>query len=149
LNTQLLSGRQRAAGDSLRAAFVEHRIFAGSGRGCPGGDGRANLNDVRSRLVADGAQLAIIHEVANETGSRVPHRQNLTSRRAICRTCAFPHGRPLALFEHPSRWDDRGDVVMIGLDGHRTVLGTGFSGLEGLAWTAQGGSVLFSAGVQG
>jgi hypothetical protein len=54
-----------------------------------------------------------------------------------------PDQQHIAFFEHPAG-DDRGDVCVVDLDGHKRVLSGGWSSLDGLAWTPSGGEVWFA-----
>ena len=55
-----------------------------------------------------------------------------------------PDGKEIAFFDHPSRYDDRGRVAMVGLDGHARVLPPVFVALEGVAWARNGNEFFFS-----
>jgi len=54
-----------------------------------------------------------------------------------------PDQQHIAFFEHPVG-DDRGDVCVVDLDGHKRVLSSGWSSLGGLAWTPSGKEVWFA-----
>ncbi len=46
-----------------------------------------------------------------------------------------PSGDRIAFLDHPApQGDDRGDVAVIDLQGHKTVLSTGFGSVQGLVW---------------
>jgi hypothetical protein len=60
-----------------------------------------------------------------------------------------PRGDRVALFEHPSPFDDRGFVITVDRTGKRTVLAGEYKSLEGLAWSPSGDEVLFTAGSKG
>jgi DNA-binding winged helix-turn-helix (wHTH) protein len=53
-------------------------------------------------------------------------------------------GTRVAFFEHRTVGDDRGDVVLVDHEGHRTVLASDWSSLEGLAWSPDGSEVWFT-----
>ena len=137
----------------LRPTFVAHRVFYGMLARMPVGGGapREILDEVRDAdWSPDGAQLALIHEVEGRDRLEYPIGKRLyESSGYLSDVRVSPQGDAIALIDHPSRWDDRGDVVRIGLDGRRHVLATGFWGLEGLAWSPDGRSVLFSGAAQG
>jgi serine/threonine protein kinase/Tol biopolymer transport system component len=137
----------------LRTTFVAHRVFYGmlARMHVGGGTPREILNEVRDAdWSPDGAQLAVIHEVDGRDRLEYPIGKRLyESSGYLSDVRVSPQGEAIALIDHPSRWDDRGDVVRIGLDGQRRVLATGFWGLEGLAWSPDGQSVLFSGAAQG
>jgi Tol biopolymer transport system component len=54
-----------------------------------------------------------------------------------------PDQQHIAFFEHPVG-DDRGDVCVVDLVGHKRVLSAGWSSLDGLAWTPSGSEVWFA-----
>jgi eukaryotic-like serine/threonine-protein kinase len=54
-----------------------------------------------------------------------------------------PDQEQIAFFEHPPG-DDRGDVCVVDLAGHKRVLSGGWSSLDGLAWTPSGSEVWFA-----
>ena len=54
-----------------------------------------------------------------------------------------PDQQHIAFFEHPIG-DDRGNVCVVDVDGHKRVLSPDWSSLEGLAWTPSGGEVWFA-----
>ncbi len=54
-----------------------------------------------------------------------------------------PDQKQIAFFEHPPG-DDRGDVCLVDLDGHKRVLSGGWSSLAGLAWTPSGSELWFA-----
>ncbi len=58
-------------------------------------------------------------------------------------------GKRLAIADHPLRWDDRGDVAVLDLEGHKKVLSGGWEAIEGLAWSAAGDEVWFAGAKQG
>ena len=58
-------------------------------------------------------------------------------------------GKRLAIADHPLRWDDRGDVAVLDLKGHKTVLSAGWEAIEGIAWSASGKELWFAGGKSG
>ena len=54
-------------------------------------------------------------------------------------------GRLVAVTEHPVAGDDRGQVVLFDREGRRRVLSGGWASLNGLAWSADGREVWFTA----
>ena len=54
-------------------------------------------------------------------------------------------GRLVAVTEHPVAGDDRGQVVLFDREGRRRVLSEGWASLNGLAWSADGREVWFTA----
>jgi Tol biopolymer transport system component len=135
------------------ARFVWHRLFTGTLAQMPlgGGAPRKILNDVRDAdWSPDGSVLAIIHEANGKDRLEYPIGKVLYESAGYLSDLRIsPSGDRIALFEHPFRWDDRGSVIAVDLAGHRTVLSQGYWGLQGLAWSGHGRTVLFSATVQG
>jgi Tol biopolymer transport system component/predicted Ser/Thr protein kinase len=60
-----------------------------------------------------------------------------------------PDGKHLAFSDHPLRWDDRGDVSVVELDGHKTVVSPGWESIEGIDWGPKGDEVWFAAAEKG
>jgi len=58
-------------------------------------------------------------------------------------------GKHLAISDHPLRWDDRGDVAVLDLEGHKTILSGGWESIEGLDWSPSGDEVWFAAADSG
>ena len=56
-----------------------------------------------------------------------------------------PDGSRVAVFEHQWQFDDRGWVKVVDLGGHVTTLAGEYMGMEGLAWTPDGATIVFSA----
>ena len=125
-----------------------HRVFSGTLSTLPIGSQapRAVLDDVREAdWSPDGGKLAIIHAVSGvdrlefPIGTELYHAPGYLSDLRVS-----PSGDKIAFFAHPIRWDDRGEVMVVDLAGHHTVLAQGFESLEGLAWEAGGGRVMFA-----
>jgi Tol biopolymer transport system component len=55
-----------------------------------------------------------------------------------------PDQQHVAFFEHAFLGDNRGNVCVLDLNGHKTVLSTGWNALLGLAWSASGKDVWFT-----
>ena len=60
-----------------------------------------------------------------------------------------PDGKRLALFRHPPGKDDRGVVVLVDENGKQKVISKEWEALEGIAWSADGKEVWFSAAAAG
>jgi Tol biopolymer transport system component len=60
-----------------------------------------------------------------------------------------PHGDFIAYFERPRKWDDRGNVNLIDLNGNNRVLSDGYWSERGLAWMPSGKEILFSTSRSG
>jgi len=134
-----------------KARFVAHRMFIGTLARVPleGGTPREMLDSVREGdWSPDGAALAIIHVVGGRDRLEYPVGTVLFDTPGYISDLRIsPDGERVAFFEHSTRfpYDDRGGVDVVDRARNRTVLAKDFAGEEGLAWSADGRSVLFSA----
>jgi len=137
----------------LGARYLAHQLFVGTLARMPLGAGapRELLADVREAdWSPDGAELAIIHEVNGKDRLEFPIGKMLYEAPGYLSDLRVsPSGDAIALFEHPNRWDDRGEVILVDRAGRRTLLAEGYDALEGLAWTPDGKSVLYSGSIEG
>ena len=137
----------------LNAKYIWHRMFSGTLARMPlvGGAPREILENVRQAAWSpDGSQLAIIREVDGKDRLEYP------IGKILCEVSGYmsdlrisPDGAHIAFFEHSRKWDDRGSVNVVDLDGKKTLLSDGYSTERGLAWSPDGGEVLFSAALSG
>ena len=133
------------------ARFLAHRLFIGTLARMPleGGTPREMLDSVREAdWSPDGSSLAIIHVVAGHDRLEYPVGTVLFETPGYLSDLRVsPDGERVAFFDHSTRfpYDDRGGVDVVDRARHRSVLAKGFAGEEGLAWSADGNSVLFSA----
>jgi DNA-binding SARP family transcriptional activator len=116
-----------------------------------GGPARAVVDDVQwADSSADGAKLAIVREVAGcsrleypagtvlyETGGWVSHAR------------VAPGGDLVAFVDHMIAGDDGGEVAVVGADRQKRVLSGGWISAQGLAWSAGGEEVWFTATREG
>ena len=133
-----------------RPRWVAHRLCEGTLARMPlgGGAPREIMDQVHQAAWSpDGKELAIIRE---EGGM---HRLEFPIGKVLFQTSGYvsdlrvsPTGDRIAYFEHPLKWDDRGLVAVVDLQGKRTVLSEGYWGEEGIAWSPAGDVVYFSAG---
>lgn len=94
----------------------------------------------------DGKTLAVVREVAGKERLEFPLGHVLyESPGWISHARLSPNGREIAFLEHPTFDDDEGSVAVVDLNGRRAVLSTGWESEEGLAWSADGKEVWFSA----
>ncbi|MFZ1136369.1 MAG: protein kinase [Candidatus Korobacteraceae bacterium] len=56
-----------------------------------------------------------------------------------------PKGDSIALIDHPTLNDDGGSLVLVDLNGKKTVLSTGWDSIQGVAWAPTGNEVWFTA----
>ncbi|HET6350478.1 MAG TPA: serine/threonine-protein kinase, partial [Candidatus Krumholzibacteria bacterium] len=136
------------------ASFTgHHRLFHGTLARMPleGAAPREIMEDVREAdWSPDGTELAVIHEVGGKDRLEYPIGKVLyESAGYLSDIRVSPHGDLIAFMEHPARWDDRGSVNVVDTQGHKRELSGGYWGMEGMAWGADGRTVLFSVSVNG
>lgn len=153
-DVHLLSiSRQGELAVLTHARYVAHRIFRGTLARMPlgGSAPREILEDVQEADWApDGPGLAIIREVNGKSRLEYPVGKVLYETAAYLSDLRFsPKGDRIAFFDHPSKYDDRGVVVVVELTGKKTDLAGGFWGMEGLAWSKDGDEIFFSASAAG
>jgi Tol biopolymer transport system component len=97
----------------------------------------------------DGRELAVVRPGARDRLEYPIGTVLYESSGGLGQVRVSPRGDRVALFEHPSHFDDRGWVVTVDRAGKRTVLAGEYKSLEGLAWSPAGDEVLFTAGSTG
>jgi len=94
----------------------------------------------------DGKSLAVVHGAAGKVRLEYPLGHVLYETSGwVSHVRISPDGRMIAFLDHPIQGDDEGGVSVVDLNGHRTVLSTGWECAEGLAWSPKGNEVWFSA----
>jgi eukaryotic-like serine/threonine-protein kinase len=100
----------------------------------------------------DGKTLAVVRDVPGKEQLEFPLGRLLYETAGwISNPRVSPDGRRVAFLDHPNYDDDKGEVEIVDLEGHRTVLSPGWESEAGLAWSANGKEVWFSgarAGLQ-
>ena len=132
--------------------FVHHRLFTGTlSRMTLDGSPREWMEDVsEADWAPDGASLAVIHHVGAEDRLEYPAgtvRYKVSGYLSDLRVS--PDGSQVAFFEHQTPGDDRGWVKLLTSGGDVKLLAGEYWGEEGLAWSADGRSVLFSGSESG
>jgi eukaryotic-like serine/threonine-protein kinase len=118
--------------------------------------GRAPLTSGAARQIAEGAEwadwspdgktLAVVRSVGGKHRLEFPLGHLLYETSGwISHPRVSPDGREIAFLDHPTYDDDDGVVAVVDLEGKRTVLSSGWESEEGLAWSANGKEVWFSA----
>ena len=134
----------------IRARYKAHSLFEGTLARMPleGGAPREVLNGVREAdWSPDGSDFAVIRDVGGKDRLEFPAGKILCETGGYLSSPRFsPRGDRIAFFEHPWKYDDRGEVAVVDLNGKKTVLSGGYWGEEGLAWSPAGDEVMFSAG---
>ena len=111
-----------------------------------GGTPREILQDVAWADWSPDGQLAVVHHVNGRDHLEYPIGKVLYQTSGSISNIRFsPGGDRIAFLDHPKRWDDSGFVCVTDLSGHKTTLSADWGWVYGLAWSAQGNEVWFSA----
>ncbi|HYN06255.1 MAG TPA: protein kinase [Vicinamibacterales bacterium] len=130
------------------AHAILHRLYTGTlSRMSIEGSPRPWMSDVREAdWSSDGSTMAIVR--VKEGGDELEYpigKKLYSSTGYISDPRVSPDGTRVAFMDHQLRWDDRGWVRVVDGAGVVTTLAGEFWGEEGLAWTADGRTVLFGA----
>jgi eukaryotic-like serine/threonine-protein kinase len=115
-----------------------------------GGAPREVLADVQcADWSPDGKELAVAHWVGSALRLEYPIGNILYEARPpewLSSVRVSPKGDRIAFLSYPSaRFDDRGYVAVIDLQGKKTNISREFTSANGLAWSASGDEILFAA----
>jgi eukaryotic-like serine/threonine-protein kinase len=148
-DTQLLTVSSKGDLAVLTGArYISNWLFRGTLAEMPleGGAPRELLQNVQDAdWSPDGSGLAIIQEVNGESRLEYPIGKVLYQTAGYVSGLRIsPNGKEIAFFDHPSRYDDRGRVAVVDLEGHVRVLSSVYVALEGLAWAWSGNEFFFS-----
>jgi dipeptidyl aminopeptidase/acylaminoacyl peptidase len=137
----------------VNARYLQQRLYAGTlARMTLGSSPRAVLDGVREAdWGPDGETLAIVHDLGNGR-DRLEYpigtaRHEVTGYLSDPRLS--PDGSAVAFVAHPWRFDDRGTVMVVGRDGAARALTPELWSIEGLAWTRDGRTLVFSGNATG
>jgi len=116
-----------------------------------GGSPRPLLKDV---YAADwepkGERLAVAHMADGIMHVEFPPGKSIYQTPGWISSLRFsPDGKHIAIADHPLRWDDRGDVAILDLEGHKTVISGGWEAIEGVDWSQSGDEIWFAAAESG
>src|SRR5688572_28964973 len=107
----------------LGARYLAHQLFVGTLARMPLGEAapRELLTGVRDAdWSPDGSELAIIREVDGKDRLEFPVGKVLLEAPGYLSDLRIsPNGDAIALFEHPARWDDRGEVILVDRAGRK------------------------------
>ncbi len=111
-----------------------------------GGSPREVLADVSWADWSPSGDLAVVHHVQDSDRIEYPIGHVLyQSKGWISHLRVAPQGGRIAFMDHPSLWDDRGSVCMLDAGGKVHVLTPEWESEDGLAWSADGKEVWFTA----
>ncbi|MBX7184288.1 MAG: protein kinase [Vicinamibacteria bacterium] len=100
----------------------------------------------------DGKELAVIHAVADRHQIEFPVGHVLYAPPApiwLGGVRVSPKGDLIAFLEHPQSRDGRGDVKIVDLKGNAKTVASGYSTIDGLAWSRDGREVWFGGQREG
>ena len=136
------------------ARFLGHRLFRGTLARMPiDGAPRPWLTDVREAdWSPDGSTLAIVRDDGRNDRIEYPIGKVLYTSSAngyVSDVRVSPDGSMVAFFDHQQRWDDRGWLKVADRGGQVRTLTGEYWGAEGIAWTRDGKTIVYSAGDNG
>jgi eukaryotic-like serine/threonine-protein kinase len=116
-----------------------------------GGVPREVLENVQDADWApDGSGLAVVRQTEGRYRLEYPVGKVLRETLAWMDWVHFSRdGRRLAFIDHPTAGDNRGQIAVVDLAGTMKVLTGMFSAASGLAWSADGSEIWFTAGEAG
>ena len=128
--------------------FLDQRLYGGTlARMTIGSSPRAVAEDVREAdWSPDGSTMAIVHDLGN-VRDRLEFPAGTVLHEAsgyLSNPRVSPDGSRVAFVEHHVRFDDRGWVKVVDRAGKVTTLTGELFAVQGLAWTPDGSTILFS-----
>jgi Tol biopolymer transport system component len=99
---------------------------------------------------ADGNTLAVVRDFGGRNRLEFPTGKSLYETGGwIGHPRVSPKGDQVAFIDHPVQGDDRGTVAVIDLAGHKKNLSEEWYTVQGLAWSATGNEIWFTASKSG
>jgi eukaryotic-like serine/threonine-protein kinase len=115
-----------------------------------GGSPREILEDVRWADWDPKGELAVVHHVQERDRIEYPIGHVLYQGSGWISHMRFsPDGTSIAFIDHPELWDDRGLICRLDLSGHVTTLTREWESADGVAWSANGKDIWFTAAENG
>ena len=134
---------------ALKSRPSEGFLYSGTLARVPlgGGAPRELLENVEfADWSPDGSTLAIAHDVAGRKRLEFPPGKVLyESDGWIGHLRVSPKSDLVAFLDHPQHRDDGGSVAIVDLAGKKTTLSSGWDSIQGLAWSAAGDEIWFTA----
>ncbi len=135
------------------ARYLIHRTYLGTLARMPIAEAspREILEDVTAAdWSPDGTELAIIRQVEGKSRLEYPAGKTLAeSNGYLSDVRVSPKGDRIAFMPHAFANDNRGPVVVVDRSGAEITRSPEYWGTEGIAWSADGATVLFSASTRG
>ncbi|MGH9576017.1 MAG: TolB family protein, partial [Terriglobales bacterium] len=98
----------------------------------------------------DGANLAIVRDVGGKNRLEYPVGKVLYETGGwIGHPRVSPKGDMVAFIDHPTQGDDSGSVAAVDLEGNKRMLSARWYTAQGLAWSADGSEIWFTASRSG
>jgi Tol biopolymer transport system component len=135
------------------AHYLVHRTYLGTLARMPIAD--ASPREILESVTAadwspDGAELAVIRQVEGKSRLEYPAGKTLAeSNGYLSDVRVSPKGDRIAFMPHAFANDNRGPVVVVDRSGAEITRSPEYWGGEGIAWSADGETVLFSASARG
>ena len=116
-----------------------------------GGAPREVLENVQwADWSADGSNLALVRDFGGMNRLEYPVGKPLYATGGWIGHPRFsPKGDHIAFLDHPNQGDDSGSVAVVDLAGNKKILSGEWFGVQGLAWSADGREVWFTASKSG
>src|SRR5271170_2993078 len=133
---------------ALHGAHLAHLETEGMLARSPlaGSSPREVLEDVSWADWGANDQLAVVHHAQGSDRIEYPIGHVLyESKGSISHLRFSPRADKIAFMDHPTRWDDRGSVMVVDLGGHASALSPEWESEDGLAWSPDGKEVWFTA----
>lgn len=137
----------------VNARHLQQRLYTGTlARMTLGSSPRSVREDVREADWApDGVEMAIVHDMGNGR-DRIEYPVGTTLHEAsgyLSDPRVSPDGLRVAFVAHKWRFDDRGTVMVVDRGGEAKALTGELWSVEGLAWTPDGSTLVFSGNTSG
>jgi serine/threonine protein kinase len=116
-----------------------------------GGSPREVLENVSWADWSQTNDLAVVHHAEGHDRIEYPIGRVLFKNDGgwISHVRLSPQGDKIAFINHASLWDDRGGVALVDTTGKINILTPKFDSADGLAWSADGKEIWFTAAVSG